>query len=784
MLGSRPADRYGAGMMRRVHRPGREGPSPGSASRSSWRLVAWLGALALTACSDSSPDVVVERHDTWFDQLDRVAVLEYPTGNLPGDVAGWLERESTPAVETLDPGNWSRQRDVPIEYQEGFALAPGTAVWGLTDGPVIRTVPGPPRIVHAGKAMTALFGASPVDPNQAVPLWWDRQAGLVVWWDSEQQQLRALTDQQPGVLKIEPGRSEDGKELRYERPARSGPELPSVDQLELLVELDDITRRSLLLPAPGRLSLAMAGSTGSRLSLTVGLIDHALHLEQGELRTTAGLSDGARCSVEVEVDGRRERVWSELVQPGEPWHAARVDLSAWQGRDVTLHLVSEPGPDANAAFDYVAWSGLQLSGGPAPVDARPTVVLVMVDTLRADRLGCYGYPIETSPRLDAWAGQQAVVYEDAVADASWTLPSLVSIFTGRSVLNHRVGDARVAVGKDMTLLAERLSDAGYATFGICGGGNVRPQFGFARGFDTFIVQPDHEPDWDPAMAFLAELDGARPGFVFLQTYIVHHPFAADDGRLPLEQPYDGWLADEDITYWNVIGPYLAGELELSDADQDYVRHLYDAGVRRLDDVLADVLEELERRFADRELLVVVTSDHGDEHFEHGGMDHGHSLYAELLNVPLIVRSPDRLAGRVSAPVSTLDILPTILDVVGLQPPDDLPGRVLGGPLPDQLVRVGGNKNGMLSVQYDGRKLLQTEGADGPELALYDLRNDPTEQHDLVDEQPLIVQALLARLAAFMDEHLREVDSGAAQESLDLDEAALEQLRELGYMGDH
>lgn len=741
-------------------------------------------ALGITACSDAGEGDAAVDGGSWFDRLDRVGVLEYPQGNLPDDVAAWLDAAGDASVETIASASWSRLRDVPAAYLEGFALAPDTVVWEAADAPPIRTVPGPPRILHAGRTMTALTGANPTDPTRSVPLWWDREAALVVWWEPQLRRLRALAVRQPAELTVEAASAAAGKELRFERPARSGPGAPEVGQLDLRVTLDDVTRRALLLPAPGRLVLPVgtAGATG--FSFSVGLVDHALQLEDGEPRQMAGLSDGALAAVDIEVGHLRKRIWSGEVRPGEPWQSASIEFGGWQDPDATLYLVSEPGPGADTDFDYVVWSDLRLDGVPAPEDPRPTVVLILVDTLRSDRLGCYGYDVETSPRLDAWAEQHAVVYEDSVSDASWTLPSAVSILTGRSVHHHRVGDGRVAIGQDMTLLAERLSAEGYATFGICEGGYVRPQFGFGRGFDTFIVQPDQEPDWSPAMDHLAALDGARPAFVFLQTYIVHQPFAADDGRLPLDPPYEGWLLGQPVDFFNVVGPYMSGELELSDEDRRYIQHLYDTDVRRMDDVVADVLEDLERRFADDELLVIVTSDHGDEHFEHGGMDHGHSLHSELLNVPLIARLPGGTAGRSDAPVSTLDIVPTILDAVGLAVPADLPGRNLRDALPERHVRVGGNRDGQMSVQYDGRKLLQSLGEDGLQAALYDLRADPTEQTSVMAEHPEIVSALRERLAAFLARHRQQVAAGAGQESVELDEAALEQMRALGYLGDH
>jgi arylsulfatase A-like enzyme len=741
-------------------------------------------ALLVAGCGDPARRDGPRGGDTWFDQLDRVQVLQYPEGNLPEDVARLVEQAGSAEALTVPSESWSRLREVPAAYREGFALAPETAIWEASEVSAIQTVPSPPRIVHAGRAMASLAGASPTDPDQTVPLWWDQQAGLVVWWEPRQSRLRALSERPPAELLVEPVDPGSGKALRYEQPARIAAGGPGVGALDQSVALEDVTRRALLLPAPGRLALPVARLEAAELWLAVGLVDHALQRQDGQLVSASGLSDGATCAVEVELDGRRERVWSTHVRPGEAWQRARVDLSAWSGRELTLHLVSEAGPVDDAAFDYVVWGELRLGGRSSGVDGRPSVVLIVVDTLRADRLGCYGYERPTSPRLDAWAERGAVVYEDAVTDASWTLPSTVSILTGRPVHHHRVGDGRLAIGRDAALLAERLSAAGYATFGICEGGYVRPQFGFARGFDTFIVQPDQEPDWSPALQHLDDLGGVRPSFLFLQTYIVHHPFPADDGRLPLEEPYEGWLAGEDVTWWNVIGPYLAGDLDLTEEDRRYVRHLYDVDVRRMDDVVGDVLEELERRFAGGELLVVVTSDHGDEHFEHGGMDHGHSLHAELLDVPLIVRFPDRRAARVSEPTSTLDIVPTILQAASLDVPEELPGRVLGGRLPARHVRVGGNQGGMLSVQYDGRKLLQVAGDDGLSIQLYDLRADPTEQQSLVDAHPQAVKQLQQRLAEFLEEHGRELSAVGEQDEVELDQAAIDQLRELGYLGDH
>jgi len=117
-------------------------------------------------------------------------------------------------------------------------------------------------------------------------------------------------------------------------------------------------------------------------------------------------------------------------------------------------------------------------------------------------------------------------------------------------------------------------------------------------------------------------------------------------------------------------------------------------------------------------------------------------------------------------------------------PTGLPGRVLDDGLPDRHVRVGGNRDGQMSVQFDGRKLLQAMGADGLQIALYDLRDDPTEQRSVSAEHPEIVAALRGQLAAFLAEHRHELAAGAVQDPVELDEDAIEQLRALGYLGDH
>jgi arylsulfatase len=402
--------------------------------------------------------------------------------------------------------------------------------------------------------------------------------------------------------------------------------------------------------------------------------------------------------------------------------------------------------------------------------------LIDIDTLRADRLAAYGASRETMPGIDAWAAQRAVVYTDSVSAAPWTLPSTVSFLTGLAVHQHGVDQASDALSSGAPTLASLLAAAGYETRGLAGGGYLRPDYGCDIGFERFEMREPKDLDWSAALDYVRTRDSERPFFLFLHTYFVHAPYGYDARWT--DPAYDGVLRHIEVDTGTVFEPWHRGELDLGEDDGAYIEALYDGLVSRMDREVAEFLRALDELVPDGQLMVVFTSDHGEAFLEHGHLGHGVSLYDEQLRVPLLVAYPDGGPGTRDVPASGVDVVPTVLDSVGLPVPDGLAGRSLrdatGG-----AVRVAQSGDDLRAALSDGYKIIEHAGRPDA-VELYALATDALELEDLSQKDAKRLAALRRRLEWFLGAH--PVPEGGHAVDNVAGRAVLEELRALGYLG--
>ncbi|MGH0032426.1 MAG: sulfatase [Myxococcota bacterium] len=438
---------------------------------------------------------------------------------------------------------------------------------------------------------------------------------------------------------------------------------------------------------------------------------------------------------------------------------------------------------------------LAVASACAPPE-RPHIVLFTADTLRADHLSLFGYPRATSPRIDAFAAD-AWNFTQAVTVIPKTGPSFATMFTGRHPQEHGVRSNFAPVPEALPVLAERLRDAGYRTAAFVSNPALRESRGFARGFDTFRRLPEQDGVARVSRAFFEWADtewaggSGAPVFVWIHTIDPHgpyeppphhaEPFLADAwAQDPLRVP--GGYAVDEATPNKVLGAVpryqqrADGELRVA----SYVAR-YDAEIRYVDEAFGGVLDRLR---ADGRLdasAVVFTSDHGESLGEHDYyFEHGWFAYEPGLRVPLLLKTPGQREGRrVDAPVSNLDLLPTLLGLAGLacdcEGTDLLRDAAPGGPVLVESSDAYPEKfHGARTTAW---KYLR-RASDGRE-ELYDLARDPGETRNLAGERPEVREELAGfvsrRLAA-----LRERALSAAPAPAD-DPDTLRRLRELGYV---
>jgi len=457
------------------------------------------------------------------------------------------------------------------------------------------------------------------------------------------------------------------------------------------------------------------------------------------------------------------------------------------------------------------------------------LILISIDTTRADRLSLYGGERPTTPFLEELAAD-AIVFERALSTAPSTAPSHMSMMTGLYPTAHGVMNFSNAPGPDgsrtvrqalpsgIPTLAELLQDRGYATAGFTGGGNTAGVLGFARGFDLYadsdsgmsghndgnLVDPGRALEWIDEQ----HREGT-PFFVFLHTYIPHSPYVPPPKFASRFNPdYDGDIPDWETMYGGegrnhrALDRYFWKQVDESDPeDRAHLLALYDEEISYADHLVGTLFDAFTRMGLRDDTVIVITSDHGEEFYEHGGWKHFDKLWDEVLHVPLVFLLPEsRGEGRrIEHPVSSIDLFPTILDLLAVDPEISVPGESLlprldgarpfdDRPIVSEFIRRSRPLDDgawepdwyLRAVQKGGWKLIERVQRVQRTEQLYHLAEDPRERRNRV------LDARAAPRLRELREIARRIEEASAAWRLPLggsnaSEETLRQLRELGYI---
>lgn len=582
--------------------------------------------------------------------------------------------------------------------------------------------------------------------------------------------------------------------------------LPSADDWDPeRLEFQKQTRRSVPAPAPARLAWRTYVPEGAVLRLGFGLrpIKPLTVRKSGGgvwIQRDGELPKAPKAWADFHVGVRREGepadspAWKARVSGTEAarFHSASIDLSAWAGEYVELALItSDDGQLAKKGFlPFVSEPTLEQAQ-----PERPNILLIVADTLRADVLSCYGNQRPISPNIDRLAAS-GVRYSDVMSAATWTLPSHVSLLSSLYPTEHGV-QSKERMPKALNALPEVLRHAGYSTMAVTEGVFLTPRYGLDHGFDEFQVSP-----WKARKTFrtakekLAEREG--PWFMYLHTYQPHAPYVSEEHwRDKWVDPYDGPL---EIPVRN--GDWTRMEGAPTDDDIRFIRQMYEAEVAYVDDEIGRLLRFLRTEGMDDNLVIALTSDHGESFAEHGIWGHGTSAYQEQLRVPWILRHPGQFEGGlvIDDPVHLIDVAPTLLSAVGLQVPSEWSGLSLS-PYPasnaaDRLMFTGfltqpWRRPATVLRQGKYKHILfpaaQKNRSDTTnERMAFDLEADPNEQHNLWDAAGASGQApfdlpdhLIQDLSVLHQLHPARFETTAAPS----DAAINAELETLGYAGE-
>jgi len=452
-------------------------------------------------------------------------------------------------------------------------------------------------------------------------------------------------------------------------------------------------------------------------------------------------------------------------------------------------------PMAIIIASLVVTQGSLVLIAPTQESPRVNVLLLLVDALRPDRLGAYGYHRPLSPNIDNLA-QNGWIFTQAVAPASWTKPSVASLFTSLYPHQHGIGSADWARANNagevrvdvldpaLTTLSEVTANGGYHTIAVGNNQHLSSEFGFTQGFDTV--------EWDlkgddflsaPEMhrRFLGWLDRHEEGFFAYLHYIdVHWPYLPPPGFAGLYSGSPPGIDYNRAEFMDWASANRGSPLKLDEEDVVHMSDSYDELIQFVDAEIGKLLGELKARGLYDNTMIILTSDHGEEFLEHGALAHGTSLYDVLLRIPLIIKFPcpgsECESRTVEEQVELIDIMPTILKQARLPMPKDIQGQ--------DLTELQRSKNIAFSERGDSMAMRTTQFKYIYSLAvgneeLYDLQTDPGETHNLVSEHPELATSMRADLLEWVATN--NLKKKPRPREVVVDEETLEKLRSLGYI---
>lgn len=407
--------------------------------------------------------------------------------------------------------------------------------------------------------------------------------------------------------------------------------------------------------------------------------------------------------------------------------------------------------------------------------SNPNVLLIVADTLRADHLGCYGYNLPTSPYIDKFAAD-ALIFEKAMSNAPWTKPSMGTIFTSMYPHEHQAFYWEDNLNNACLTLAETFRNNNYLTFAVQTNAIITKNYNFNQGFQHYdeIIREKGDKVTAKFNSWLMK-NNDKPFFAYLHYMDVHLPYNAPEEFKQIFEPevINSLLKDIDKAY----EVRMLNELGLSKQDKQHFINMYDAEIRYFDYNFGMIIDNLKKSGILDKTIIILTSDHGEEFWEHNGSEHGHCQYNEVLHVPLIIKYSSKLpVKRIKSYVQLLDLFPTILSLSRQKNNFYLKGRNLilnvktNSPSNEEIffegIGFGAEKKGVLK---NGWKLIENTGVKNenaldlfdtltkyiyPEykkgFELYNINQDFSEKHNLINEYPQIAKRLKIYLQLFKE----------------------------------
>ncbi len=568
------------------------------------------------------------------------------------------------------------------------------------------------------------------------------------------------------------------------------------------LRLGGTDRNVLFSPPETRLSFEMENRGKGRLEFGIGIISGE---ESAEKRAVSDVEKkGVNFTVSLKQEGKKKTVFQKYLSPPRDkaspsfyWH--RLELADTK-EPVDITFITQ-GDEDNLSF----WFDPVLY---LPQEKARRVILISIDTLRADHLSGYGYPRETSPQIDLLASD-GVTFLNTYASSPWTLPSHVSLLTSLYGVHHQVYYEDESLDPSLATLADILRQQDFYCSAFTGGGFVSSIYGLSKGFDSYsddagsVFRQDSAEHLFRLVSEWLESHKDKSFFLFLHTYQPHDPYACP-------YPFKTMFVEKGAPWRHLdLTSHLGGKpgifSALADDERQNVIGLYDGEIRYTDEKLVGPLMERLRKIGIYEqTMIVFASDHGEEFYDHEGWGHGHSLYDESLKVPLIIKFPGSLYSgqRIPQIVSLVDVFPTILEEMGVDPSGlaidgrslfpliegkekkdreflaDIASNVLNSHIP-QKITMNREKEKLILNQKFTQEDLNFFLFPPPSLnpvEIYDLGQDPKEQSNIANQRADLANLIIGRInQIYLEAKKRKT------KKFEIDEELRKQLKALGYI---
>lgn len=500
-----------------------------------------------------------------------------------------------------------------------------------------------------------------------------------------------------------------------------------------------------------------------------------------------------------------ERAFSKSFN-ADKWQEVMINLSKYAGKLIKIDLKTDGANNARFALGVPA---IRVKPAPKKKSAtKKNVVVLLVDTLRADKLKSYGNKRVKTSQTDAFVAE-ATLFEHCQANSNWTKPSCASVLTGLHPDSHKARGHSSRLNKSVKMVSEMFREKGFQTGAFVANGYLATEFGFNRGWSKYVnyiretKNSDAENVFNDTLKFIEE-SGDKPFFAYVQTIDPHVPYdpPAEDLKLYDARPYEGPVSPRSTG--NLLEEYKRKQVELNSRDKRHLEALYDGEITYHDRQLGKFVRALKKKGILDDTVFVMCADHGEEFFEHDSVGHGHTLFQELLHVPLMIRAPGLVPSnkKIATKASLSDIVPTVLEATGNTKQPGIEGKSL-------IAEANGKASNPFdasfssfyseaderNLQWAVRKGDWKMKMKGPvNTYLFNLKKDPEEKNDVDETYPLARRAMRIALGQFIGAPDKgawmsgqiKADVVVKPESKEdsnenIPEDLKQQLRQLGYM---